>query len=134
MVILDTGPLVALFDDSEPMHAACADRMKSLTGTPVTSWPVITEAFYLLGTWRKGRSELWNFILAGGVHIDDIPLEQYTRIRALMAKYADNPMDLADASLVVVAEIHKIKRVFTLDRKDFLRYRPRHCSRFEIIP
>lgn len=134
MVILDTGPLVALFDDSEPMHAACADMMKSLTVIPVTSWPIITEAFYLLGAWRKGQSELWDFILAGGVRIDDIPIEQYARIRALMAKYADNPMDLADASLVVVAEIHRIKKVFTLDRKDFSRYRPRHCSHFEIMP
>jgi predicted nucleic acid-binding protein len=43
-------------------------------------------------------------------------------------------MDLADASLVVVAEIHKIKKVFTLDRNDFERYRPKHCTHFEIIP
>jgi len=50
-----------------------------------------------------------------------------------MKKYSDNPMDLAEASLVAVAEHHSIKKVFTLDRRDFSRYRPQHCARFEII-
>ena len=134
MVIIDTGPLVALFDESEPMHAACDKAIRTLLKPPITTWPVLTEAFYLLGGWRKGQAELWDFILAGGLHVDALPAEGHARMRELMEKYSGNPMDLADASLVVTAEQHKVKKIFTLDRKDFTRYRPIHCTHFTIVP
>lgn len=134
MVIIDTGPLVALFDNTEPAHEQCHVTLKQFRAVPVTTWPVLTESFYLLGGWDRGQKKLWDFILAGGLRIDDIPAEKQGRMRDLMEKYADNPMDLADASLVVVAEIHRIKKVFTLDRSDFDRYRPKHCSHFEVFP
>ncbi|MCK9420860.1 MAG: PIN domain-containing protein [Nitrospirae bacterium] len=134
MVIVDTGPLVALFDDSEEQHEVCYAAMKALQAPPVTTWPVLTEAFYMLGGWRKGQSELWDFILSGGVRIEDIPEERYSRIRELMEKYADKPMDFADASVVVISEMHKAKTIFTLDRHDFTIYRPKHTPHFQIIP
>lgn len=134
MVIIDAGPLVALFDVSEPLHQACNDVLADLRSPLVTTWPALTEAFYFLKGWDVGQRELWDFILTGGVHIDDISAERYTRMRELMGKYADLPMDLADASLVVIAEIRKIKKVFTLDRGDFNCYRPKHCGHFEILP
>jgi uncharacterized protein len=133
MVIIDTGPLVALFDKSEPAHERCQVVLKKLRTAPMTTWPVLTEAFYLLGGWDRGQRHLWEFIMIGGLVIHDIPEAAYGRVQELMKKYADNPMDLADASLVVIAEIHQIKKVFTLDRRDFRRYRPRHCSHFEIV-
>lgn len=134
MVIIDTGPLVALFDKTEATHEQSHAILKQFRAAPVTTWPVLTEAFYLLAGWEKGQRKLWDFILAGGVRIDDISAGGHARMRELMEKYADNPMDLADASLVVVAETHRIKKVFTLDRSDFERYRPKHCSHFEIMP
>jgi len=134
VTIIDTGPLVALFDDSEPMHEACKEAIKKLRGPLATTWPVITEAFYLLGGWRKGQAELWDFILEGGVGIYSIPEERYARMRDLMGKYADKPMDFADASLVVISEIHRAKAIFTLDRTDFTVYRPSHTKHYRIIP
>ena len=134
MVIIDTGPLVALFDKSEPAHERCLAALKKFKTAPVTTWPVLTETFYLLGGWERGQRQLWEFILTGGLAIHDIPEAAYERVQELMKKYADNPMDFADASLVVVAEIHQVRKVFTLDRSDFGRYRPRHCSHFEIVP
>lgn len=134
MVVIDTGPLVALFDDSEEQHEICYAAMKTLNGPPVTTWPVLTEAFYMLGSWRKGRVELWDFILSGGLRIDDIPLDRWSRMRELMEKYSDLPMDFADASLVVLSEVHKVKTIFTLDRADFTVYRPKHTPHFQIIP
>lgn len=134
MVIIDTGPIVALFDESEPSHQICKNTLKHIKGPILTSWPVLTESFYLLEDWRKGQSELWEFILAGGLNIYDIQPSEYIRLRDLMKKYSDRPMDLADATLVLLAEIHKAKTIFTLDRKDFSLYRPKHCKYFEIIP
>jgi len=134
MVVIDTGPLVALFDESEEQHEVCYEAMKTLKGPPVTTWPVLTEVFYMLGSWRKGRVELWDFILSGGLRIDDIHGDRWSRIRELMEKYSDLPMDFADASLVVLSEAHKVKTVFTLDRTDFSVYRPKHTPHFRIIP
>lgn len=134
MVIIDTGPIVALFDESEPSHQICKNTLKNIKGPILTSWPVLTESFYLLEDWRKGQSELWEFILAGGLNIYDILSSEYIRLRDLMKKYSDRPMDLADATLVLLAEIHKAKTIFTLDQKDFSLYRPKHCKYFEITP
>ncbi len=134
MVIIDTGPIVALFDESEPLHETCKNTFKKIRGACLTTWPVLTESFYLLGDWRKGQRELWEFIISGGLMVDEVQVSDYNRLRVLMDKYSDKPMDLADATLVLMAEVHKIKTAFTLDRKDFLIYRPKHCTHFEIIP
>lgn len=134
MVIIDTGPIVALFDESEPLHGICRATLKKIKSPLVTSWPVLTEAFYLLGDWHKGQRELWDFIAAGGLDIYDIPVPDYGRLKELMGKYSDKPMDLADATLVLIAEVKKIRKIFTLDKSDFSIYRPRHCKRLEIIP
>ncbi len=84
---------------------------------------------------RLERQELlWEFILSGALDLSDILPAEIPRMRRLMAKYADLPMDFADASLVVVAERLRLRRVFTLDRRDFRLYRPRHLRSFDIIP
>jgi uncharacterized protein len=134
MVIIDTGPIVALFDESEPLHKTCKATLKRIRGSILTTWPVLTESFYLLGDWQKGHNELWKFIVSGGLNVQEVPAQYYSRLRDLMEKYSDRPMDLADATLVLIAEIHKVKTVFTLDRKDFLLYRPKHYTHFNIIP
>jgi uncharacterized protein len=59
----------------------------------------------------------------------DIP-----RFRELMRKYRDLPMDLADAALVRVAEREKLRRVFTLNRRDIEVYRPARLGRFILLP
>lgn len=134
MVLIDAGPLVALFDDTEPAHKHCHAVLEKQIAAPQTTWPVLTEAFYLLGGWDRGQSKLWDFVLSGGVHVAEIPEELHARIHELMKKYSDNPMDLADASLVALAEHQRIKKIFTLDRRDFSRYRPKHCAKFTIMP
>ena len=56
------------------------------------------------------------------------------RLQSLMEQYRDLPMDLADAALVRVAERDGLRRIFTLDRRDFQIYRPEGFKRFELIP
>ncbi|MEW6584599.1 MAG: PIN domain-containing protein [Nitrospirota bacterium] len=134
MVIIDTGPIVALFDESEPLHEICMVTLKKIKSPLITSWPVLTESFYLLGDWHKGQRELWDFIGAGGLDIYDISSSDYSRLKELMGKYSDRPMDLADATLVLIAESERIRTIFTLDKSDFSVYRPAHCKLLEIIP
>jgi predicted nucleic acid-binding protein len=134
MVIIDTGPIVSIFDESEPMHEKYKATFKTFKEHLLTTWPVLTESFYLLRDWDKGHKELWIFIIEGGILVIEIHPDHYMRLRDLMSQYSDRPMDIADATLIVAAEINKIKTIFTLDRNDFSIYRPSHCKHLNIVP
>ena len=101
----------------------------------VTTWPVLTEAMFLLsdeGGWQAQRA-LWAMIEREALTLADLGAPEIVRARALMEKYRDMPMDIADATLVAVAEARGLKRVFTLD-SDFGVYRFRGRETFELIP
>ncbi len=89
---------------------------------------------YLLGFSSKAQDGLWRLLERGAVRILPLDAGDVPRMRELMRKYRDLPMDLADAALVRVAERERISRVFTIDRRDFELYRPRGIRRFTMIP
>ena len=133
-VLVDAGPLVALLDRSDPDHASCEDVFKSIYEPLVTVWPAFTEAMYLLRFSWQAQNGLWEMVETGAVQILPLELDDAPRMRTLMRKYRDLPMDLADAALVRVAEREKLRRIFTLDRRDFEIYRPARLGRFSILP
>lgn len=135
MILVDAGPLVALIDAGEPDHDGCVAALEGLTAPMVTTWPAFTEAMYLLGSaggWRAQKA-LWSLVERGDLQVVDLDESLRKRTWTLMEKYADTPMDLADASLVAVAEELGLKRVFTLDR-DFQVYRFKGRGKFEVVP
>lgn len=134
MILIDTGPLVAFFDASDHYHPTCLDILKDMEGPLLTTWPVVTETFYLLNFSWRAQDNFWQFLLRGGVEIIDTEAKTMARCREIMKKYKDLPMDLADATLVVLAEARKIKKIFTLDHRDFKVYRSLHIKRFELLP
>jgi hypothetical protein len=79
------------------------------------------------------QATLWGLWAAGRLVLHDLTRDEMKRMAALMDKYSDKPMDLADASLVAAAERLRIRRVFTLDG-DFRVYRLADGSAFELIP
>jgi predicted nucleic acid-binding protein len=89
--------------------------------------------FLLSYSWGA-QDTLWGMIASETPHLVSIDATDVPRIRELMAKYRDLPMDLADAALVRIAEGEGIRRVFTTDRRDFTIYRPARIGRFELIP
>ena len=133
-MLVDAGPLVALIDRADPAHEACVGTLKSLRQPLATVWPAFTEAMYLLrGSWQAQRA-LWSRVETEAltfVGVDDVDAP---RMRELMEKYRDLPMDLADAALVCVAERDGLTDVFTLDRRHFSLYRPGRRRRFAIVP
>jgi hypothetical protein len=133
-VLVDTGPIVALLDRSDDAHERCKRALSSLSGPLLTVWPVLTEAMYLLAFSWTAQAALWEWV--EGETLKLLPLDQgdLPRMRELMHKYRDLPMDLADAALVRVAEREKVRRVFTIDRRDFALYRPAGLGRFTILP
>ena len=133
-VLVDTGPLVALLDRSDPDHVACQETLSSLNDSMVSVWPVITEAMYMLRAYWQAQEALWEMIEIGVVELLPLGSDDVARMKELMRKYRDPPMDLADAALVRVAERERLRRIFTLDRRDFQIYRPSRIGRFAILP
>jgi hypothetical protein len=133
-VLVDTGPLVALFDRDDAHHARCVQALKEIRRPLVTVWPVLTEATYLLSFSFQAQDDLWEFVEREGLGIADLSAADISRIRALMRKYRDRPMDLADAALVRIAERDHLRTVFTLDHGDFRTYRLPHGKPFTLIP
>ena len=136
MILTDAGPLIALVDKGEPDHDACVACLPNLSGPMVTTWPAFAEAMYLLGEaggWRAQES-LWSMLQQGDLEIAFQGPDDYERMRALMQKYRDHPMDLADASLVRLAEERSLRDIFTLDERDFRTYRIRGRQTFRIWP
>ena len=136
MILTDAGPLVALLDRGESSHAACVALLGELTGPMLTTWPAFTEAMYLLGEaggW-VAQDALWGLVERGDLELASQAPAQAERMRALMAKYRDRPMDLADASLVVLAEERRLRDIFTLDRADFSTYRLHRRQTFRLWP
>ena len=133
-VLVDAGPLVALVDRGDAHHAACVDALQAIRDPLMTVWPAFTEAMYLLGFSWPAQNALWEMVEAEGIALALLDREDAPRMHALMHKYRDLPMDLADAALVRVAEREKLPRIFTLDRRHFRVYRPTGIGRFSILP
>ena len=133
-VLVDTGPLVALLDRSDPYHLTCQETLSSLEDSLVTVWPVVIEAMYMLRSYWQAQDALWEMIDTAAVEILVLGKNDVARMRELMRKYRDLPMDLADAALVRVAERERLRRIFTLDRRDFQIYRPSRIGRFAVLP
>ena len=133
-VLVDAGPLVALLDRADPAHEACVATLKTLRSPMVTVWPAFTEAMYLLrGSWLAQKA-LWSRLETDALALAPLDEVDAPRLRELMEKYRDLPMDLADAALVRVAEREDLTTIFTLDRKHFSTYRAGRRRRFSVLP
>jgi predicted nucleic acid-binding protein len=135
MILTDAGPLIAILDRGDADHARCVAALDRLAGPLVTTWPAFTEAIYLLGA-RAGwpaQQCLWRLLLRDDLQVASLSPPVLRRAYDLMNKYRDLPMDLADATLVALAETLGTTRIFTLDA-DFRAYRLHGRKAFDIIP
>ncbi len=136
MILVDAGPLVALFDEDDQHHEHCRRTLKELDEKLITTSPVLAEAFHLLRPGSFGPPRLMDYIRQGGLSVLPMDTELLSRCFELMLRYADIRMDFADASIVSAAERTRTEKVFTVDRKDFATYRIRrgyHQVPFRIV-
>ena len=126
--------MVALINAADRHHERCTSVLRTLDEPLVTVWPAYTEAMYLLGFSWAAQEALWELVDREVIGLAQLDSGNHRRIRELMKKYRDLPMDLADAALVCVAERERISRIFTLDRRDFQLFRPHRMGRFQILP
>lgn len=135
MTVTDAGPLVAVLDSGEARHEECVRALHDLPLPLITTWPAFTEAMYLVSR-RSGHravSALWSLVTTDRLQLADLDVHETRRCAELMDQYADQPMDLADATLVVVAERLRARSVFTLD-SDFQVYRRDGRHSFLMVP
>ncbi|MCU7370655.1 PIN domain-containing protein [Paucibacter sp. O1-1] len=125
MIAVDTGFIYALLDKSDAWHARAVAALPTAQEGWVTTWPVLTEATHLIGRRLGPRfaQALMSEVADGGLLVWDIAPARVTTIPALMRRYASLPMDLADASLVLLAEHLDHGRILTTDERDFGSYR-----------
>lgn len=135
MTLTDAGPLIALVDAGEPDHDRCRVALDDLRLPLLTTWPAFTEAIYLLGRaagW-PGQDALWRMVDRDALALADLGDELVGRCEELMRRYSDHPMDLADATLVALAEARDLRTIFTLDA-DFRTYRLTGGRHLQIVP
>lgn len=134
MILVDAGPLVALVDSGDQHHAKCVDALRGFREPIATVWPPLTEAMYLLADLPKAQEALWEMIDRRALQLLTLDAGDVPRIRELMKKYANRPMDLADAALLRAAEREGIGKIFTVDRRDFSVYRLHGRIRPALLP
>jgi predicted nucleic acid-binding protein len=133
-VLIDAGPLVALLDRSDNFHASVTETLAKIRDPLVSVWPVLVEAMYLLAFSWRAQKGLWEILETGVVRLLPLHDEDIPHLKNLMEKYQDLPMDLADAALVRVAEREGIRRIFTLDRRDFSVYQLARKGSLTLLP
>ena len=107
--------------------------MKTIRDPLATVWPVLTEAMHLLADTPRAPQALCDMVVDGAVMLVDLDGADLGRIKALMEKYGDLPMDFADAALVCAAEREQVHRIVTFDRH-FEVYRLPRRARFTVLP
>lgn len=131
-ILIDSGPLIALFDRNDKYHIASVEFIKNNTYELVTTIASVTETLHLLDFNRNAQIDFLKWIYSGGVNIEPIVAIDFLEIQKLTMKYFDLPMDFADACLVFLGNKLKIDTIATIDR-DFDIYRLKSKKPFTIL-
>lgn len=132
--LIDTGAILAMLDRADRWHHACLDAFEQIRLPVLTSEAVLTELLYLSEHLRIGIEPAWRFVQSGTVVVASIAHEELSSIRDLMTRYADRPMDFADATLVHLAKRESLSTILTVDHSDFSTYRIEGKRGFRILP
>jgi predicted nucleic acid-binding protein len=131
--LVDTGALLAMVDTRDRWRQACLSAAEGLQLPLVATTSVLTETFYFAAK-RGIVQSTWQFVRKGGIRLALITDTDLPALEMLMHRYADRPMDFADATLVRVAEREGINAILTIDHSDFETYRNGRSAKFRILP
>jgi uncharacterized protein len=132
--LADTGALLACLDTKDQWHNRSRETFEGLHLPLLTSTAVLTELFHLARGRKQQLQVVWAFVRSGALRIVPMTDADLPPLEALMLRYSDRPMDLADATLVRIAERESVLTVFTTDNDDFETYRAFGRRRFRILP
>jgi uncharacterized protein len=133
-VLVDTGPIVAMMRQDDAYHAVCKQRFAELFCPLYTCWPVLTEAAWLLRNQPANIRSLLASCAGEPFQLMSVAEADLAGITAILANYEDQGFQLADATLMHLANREGIRTVFTLDLKDFTVFRTENRQTLELIP
>jgi predicted nucleic acid-binding protein len=133
-VLIDTGPLVAILARNDSQHLVCVKALRTLTPPLLTCWPVVTEVAWLLRTQSSAIDKLFHSFETGLLKMLSVDEGAISEIGKLLRRYRDLGAQVADATLVHLAEREGIDTIFTMDRRDFTVYRYRGNRSFRLLP
>jgi predicted nucleic acid-binding protein len=132
--LIDTGAILALVDSDDEWHEPCVEAYNHNRLPWLTTEAVLTEASYLVRRNLRDDRAVWTLLRSGAVRMSVIANEELPQIQALMAQYADRPMDFADATLVHLAARERLSVILTIDHDDFETYRLPGRKKFTVLP
>lgn len=121
-ILIDTGPLIALFDRDDNYHTKIMDFIKDGKYRFITTTAVVTEVSHMLDFHVQAQISFFEWVMKEGIILYEIQQGDFSRIVELTKKYCDRPMDFADATLVIAAEKTGIRQIISID-SDFDIYR-----------
>ena len=133
-IVMDTGRWVALLDRSEGRHRECVEWLSQFKGGIFTTEAILTEVLYLLNFSSAAQFAPLDFVISGAMTLVPSSLESLRKVKTLMKRYEDLPMDFADATIVILAHELGIRHVATFDKKHFSIYRSPGKQSFIILP
>jgi predicted nucleic acid-binding protein len=133
-VLIDTGPIVAVLSEADQHHQRCTEQLAGLRPPLLTCWPVVTEAQWLLRRDARAVEGLFRAFESGLLALLPVDEGAMPWLAAFLRRYPAIEPDLADSTLVYLAEREGIDTVFTLDQRDFSVYRYSRNRRLKIIP
>ena len=138
MIVIDTGPLLALMDSDDHHHARCVDWLRTIRVPLLVPAPVLTEVCWLLDRNRGAKAEAV-FLRAladprGPLTLSPTTDGELLRIAELVERYSDLPLGAVDASVIALAERLGVQEVATIDHRHFSIVRPTHVEAFTLLP
>jgi predicted nucleic acid-binding protein len=133
-LILDTGPLVAMLDATDPDHDRCTDLIQHSSEPRVVPVCVLVEIEYLVRPWPQAFAALLADFDTGGLSLLELPVAWLQRAGELIQQYHDLPLGLVDATVVAAAEMLDEPRIATLDHRHFTVVRPAHADALTLLP
>jgi uncharacterized protein len=131
-ILIDAGPMIALFDRDDLYHTTVLDFLKNYDGRLISTWPVITEAAHILDFNVQTQLDFFEWIELGGLTLFDIHPVHLKEISRLTKKYSDLPSDLADITLIIIAQEMNLREILTLD-SDFMMYHTKNGGHFRRV-
>jgi uncharacterized protein len=133
-LILDTGPVVAMLDATDPDHERCTDLLQRSREPRVVPVCVLVEVEYLLRPWPEAFAALLEDVESGALELLDLPARWLLRAGELVARYSDLPLGLVDATVITATEMLRELKVATLDHRHFAVVRPAHTAALKLLP
>lgn len=135
-LVCDTGPLVAVLNDSDKHHAASVALFDGFAGDLIVPSLIVTEVCYLAQTQVGPQAEarFLDSIVARELIIEHPTGQDWSRISRLVRQYAGFPLGVADASVIAIAERLGITQLASIDHRHMRAVKPAHCGSFELVP